>query len=391
MGLSITLLNTKSINLQPSQDHNTHCLWESLVALPINTIWAIKNSYIAESDNGSYIATAIANNKDVAVSGGSQKTQMGTSAFTIEGPTKDKQIIGVNIAPDNIEDGDSQRCELSGIYAIVIMVNTVCEIHLITFGSITVGCNNISALQVFNDDYVFAPIQKDFDLLTAVQNKIHDSPISWIGHHIHGHQDNLNQSLDRWATMNVKMDSTAKAYWNYLKESGYCGPVQFAIGGEQWYLWNGDKKLQQANNATLYNIIRAPRTTNWWVSNQPFGELYPPYQLGCLCRCNAGPKHLPTTFHYKTFLRQWTHQYCSLRVEKQNTKLCPRRNQIKSPKHIWICRGKDTNHIWDNSLHRIRTWLLKMTLIHKLQQLYSNDSKAGVMNKLLRTVPSWPL
>jgi hypothetical protein len=26
-----------------------------------------------------------------------------------------------------------------------------------------------------------------------------------------------------------------------------------------------------------------------------------------------------------------------------------------------------------------------------LQQLYSNDSKAGVMNKLLRTVPSWPL
>ncbi len=225
MGLSITLLNTGSINLQPSQDHNTHCLWESLVALPINTIWAIKNSYIAESDNGSYIATAIANNKDVALSGGSQKAQMGTSAFTIEGPTKDKQIIGVNIAPDNIEDGDSQRCELSGIYAIVIMVNTVCEIHLITFGSITVGCNNISALQVFNDDYVFAPIQKDFDLLTAVQNKIHDSPISWIGHHIHGHQDNLNQSLDRWATMNVKMDSTAKAYWNYLKESGYCGPV----------------------------------------------------------------------------------------------------------------------------------------------------------------------
>jgi hypothetical protein len=67
--------------------------------------------------------------------------------------------------------------------------------------------------------------------------------------------------------MNIERDNTANACWNYLKKSGYCGPIQFAIGGENWSLWNSKAKLQQADNTTLYDITCLPHTTNWWVSN----------------------------------------------------------------------------------------------------------------------------
>jgi hypothetical protein len=55
--------------------------------------------------------------------------------------------------------------------------------------------------------------------------------------------------------LKVEMDSTAKAFWNFLKKSQYCGPIQFATIDEQWSIWKDPKKLSQADHATLYDFI----------------------------------------------------------------------------------------------------------------------------------------
>jgi hypothetical protein len=96
----------------------------------------------------------------------------------------------------------------------------------------------------------FSPTQKNFDLLSVIQWKIRLSLVQW-----YGHQDNLEQSLDHWEILNVKMDSTAKAFWNFLKESYYCGPIQLAISNGQWSIWKGQEKLSQADHAMLYDFI----------------------------------------------------------------------------------------------------------------------------------------
>jgi hypothetical protein len=151
----------------------------------------VKNCYLAEGANGSHVANAITNHTAIAVSDGSQKASMGTSAYVLEGLTSTGRIIGVNIAPGNIAFGDSQCCELAGIYAIVLLDNLLCETHSISYGSITVGCDNLSSMQ------------KYFDLVSAIQWKIQHSPIKWYGHHVYRHQDNLGRPLNWWETLNV--------------------------------------------------------------------------------------------------------------------------------------------------------------------------------------------
>ena len=41
------------------------------------------------------------------------------------------------------------------------------------------------------------------------------SPIKWTCHHVAGHQDDDGiKVLDRWAKLNIEMDSLVKVYWN---------------------------------------------------------------------------------------------------------------------------------------------------------------------------------
>jgi hypothetical protein len=118
----------------------------------------VKNAYILASKNGQIIVNAIWDSTAIAVSDGSQKALMGTSAFVIERETSEGRV-GVNIAPGNVRTGDSHCCKLAGLYTSVIIANIICDIHFITTSAITVGCDNQPALRVFDTEYVFATTQ----------------------------------------------------------------------------------------------------------------------------------------------------------------------------------------------------------------------------------------
>jgi hypothetical protein len=77
------------------------------------------------TDNGQTIAAAIQQGTAVAVSDGSLKLNLGTSAFIICGPNFTHSIVGVNVLPGCVHDGDSLRCELSGLYAICLTVSVI--------------------------------------------------------------------------------------------------------------------------------------------------------------------------------------------------------------------------------------------------------------------------
>jgi hypothetical protein len=86
--------------------------------------WALQHIQI--TDNGEAIAAAIRNGTTLAVSDGGLKLGLGTAAFVIEGNDMQGRIRGVNQVPGPIKDGDSHRCEVSGLYAVSVLIKEIC-------------------------------------------------------------------------------------------------------------------------------------------------------------------------------------------------------------------------------------------------------------------------
>jgi len=80
-------------------------LQEAILALPPTCLWAVQHA--KSDDQGLKVAHAIAQGTAVAVSDGSLRYTLGTSAFVIEGSTPDHHVIGYNRVPGPVEEGDS--------------------------------------------------------------------------------------------------------------------------------------------------------------------------------------------------------------------------------------------------------------------------------------------
>jgi hypothetical protein len=128
------------------------------------------------------------------------------------------RIRGVNKVPGPIKEGGSYRCEVSGLYAVILLVREICKTHSIQQGGITICCDNTTALQIFDPDYLPDPKHPNFDLVGACWALKNTVPITWETEHIKGHQDKNTpiQALSRKAKLNVAMDRTATAYWIHL-------------------------------------------------------------------------------------------------------------------------------------------------------------------------------
>jgi len=111
-------------------------LQASLLAVPPTCLWAVQHAQ--SDDHGLTVAQAIAQGTTVAVSDGSLHYTLGTSAYVIEGLTPDHRVLGYNRVPGPVEEGDSHRCELAGLYAIVTTVNCLCHLCQV-YGSLGVA------------------------------------------------------------------------------------------------------------------------------------------------------------------------------------------------------------------------------------------------------------
>ena len=151
------------------------------------------------------------------VSDGSRCYTLGSSAFVIEGATPDHHVLGCNRVPGPVEEGDSHRCELAGLYAIVNTVNCLCCIHAVASGSITIACDNTSVLKPTAVAFLPHPGQKNLDLMQALWRSLQKSPVTWKPVHVYGHQDcKVKDSHRRLASLNCQMDALAKQCWAFL-------------------------------------------------------------------------------------------------------------------------------------------------------------------------------
>lgn len=315
------------------------------------------------TDEGLTIAQALTDGTAVAVSDGSLKNGLGTAAFTIESSTYENRVHGVNKVPGPIGDGDSYRCELAGLYSIVVIVTTIARYYHLPHGKCTIACDNESSLKVFLPDFCPNPKGASYDLVSAIWNILQESPIEWSAVHVKGHQDIKGRNLTRLEKMNVQMDNKAKEYWRYLVKDPkeLMHPTCHDIYAEGWVLWCGDEKIVQPSRNQLYELMQDPITIDWWVRHERFSAV-----AADLIDWHENKKSLKST---PLGIRRWATKHAShncgcgqtlVKWKKQDDDRCPRCGETEDTDHAIKCTARGAEELWRESIKTIETALEKL-------------------------------
>lgn len=332
----------------------------AIAILPPESKWAVK--HIRIPDDGGAIAEAIRQGSAVAVSDGSLKLGIGTSAFIVTNPLHQNPIVGANVVPGWVKDGDSHRCELSGIYGIIIVVHIIAQVFEISEGAIHVACDNKQALHVFHPDFLPDPQKANFDLINAIWGMLKSSPLTWTCEHVYGHQDtkNRHKAVTRLERLNIQMDTLAKCVWTqYARRSETLPlPVHQPITGEGWQIWSGTDKVINPSNATLYDLLQDNVTQTWWIRH------------GLIKRDTVQDIDWDGTNDVMHYLSPAERRYvtknssgnCGVGVTQvlwkyQTDACCPRCGAHEDSVHVYRCNGLEADKEWHTNMTNLKNYL----------------------------------
>jgi hypothetical protein len=189
--------------------------------------WAVEELF--HSDEGASIANLLSSNQIIAVCDGSYDSGTSTSSFILTHRDKNlattiAEIKGSNCIPGSKEDQNSYRAELGGIMGIIVSLKMICEIHNIANGQVEIGLDGKEAMTAVFSEYHSNPDDSCYDLIQDIRSKITLLPITIIGRHVEGHQDDPSKKgykpfkkIDGWGQLNIKMDKMAKRFMKKKK------------------------------------------------------------------------------------------------------------------------------------------------------------------------------
>jgi hypothetical protein len=252
-----------------------------------------------------------------------------------------------------------------------VVIRCICELHNVTSGSIVIYCDCDNALKrIFKKHSKLKPRMPHYDMLTFLRHEINNSPLTWTGKHVYGHQDKLGTAqLTREETLNVEMDNLAKAYWQFT--SGFTANPQQRIRGEDWTLWIGKKKIVGEFEPLVREHIGGKRIREYWEEKNRF-------PMGTIRNidweaCNKAMKMLKIS--RRIWVSKHTCGFCGvgkmmlLWKEWDNDK-CPRcGHSPEDAKHVWECPCPRATEIWEESLVKLKAWMDSVDTIPGVAEL----------------------
>lgn len=239
--------------------------------------WALDD--ISSIDGAEYVAQAIEAGTAIAVSDGSFKTGVATAACCIEGEAYGFcRVSATCLTPGHQDDHDPYRAKLSGILMIICVVERICVVFGIVHGQVTIACDGLEAIKKAVDSCThYSCRSNQFDLITAIDNKLKKSSLNWRWRHVKGHQDDNIGPLDRWATMNVEMDCLAKRR-RRKEESMLAKDPQLLVQDEGWSLFvketfgtdrdsPGIQKISTKLPEQIRQVCRGRPVLKYWESH----------------------------------------------------------------------------------------------------------------------------
>jgi hypothetical protein len=115
------------------------------------------------------------------VSDGSYASGRSSLAFNT---LTDTPITGSNSFPGDPRDQSSYRGELGGILPAIIVTNHLCKKYNISKGHCTMGCDYKGALSSTFGWRRPSPRWACYDIVSMIRYHMHNSLITWEGHHV---------------------------------------------------------------------------------------------------------------------------------------------------------------------------------------------------------------
>jgi hypothetical protein len=342
--------------LQPTPSAESN-LFDKVQARPTASKWSVQ--HFQSSDNGALLAKAIIDGDAIAVCDGSYKNGKGSAAWVLEGASSEGRISGYNFPPGHSEAQNSYRSELAGLYGVLVMLKTICSLHKVTIGKITIACDNITALGKLDSQNLPQLSAAEHDFLYAIRRILSALPISYELHHVKGHQDEERpkEDLDRWSILNIEMDTIAKSVLHRWSEA----LEHQQIEGEPWAVWSNNIKIINDFDARLYEIFHSKQIEEYWIKKRKF------------------PRHMAADIHWEAMKRALTSVPLARRLfitkhatgmcgvgkfmrlwGERDTDSCPRCGAPENASHVWICPQEQATEVWDLSLHKLKEWMVEV-------------------------------
>jgi hypothetical protein len=348
---------------------------EWLEKLPAHEKWPVE---VLHEDNITTLLEDIRQGTAHAVSDGSYKDMIGTSAFILRGKDRNNRVYGVNKVPGEPEDQSAYRSELAGVLAVLTVISAVCETYHITDGYVLVGLDGAEALKQSSGDWPLSPKQSCFDLLKAIRRKRCNIPISLGWEWIEGHQDDEVQFCDLpgRAQDNVLMDNLAKAFLDSQIQEKW--RPSSCILDEGWYIKIQGKKASHFNLRKLYNWAWNGTTKNYWANKfrwnpqtisaidwEILGKAFGDLKLNDQRR----------TVKLATGLLGVGHHLSKFNLQPLN---CPRCDSAEETnEHVLLCPDSRATTQWRDSITSLR------------RSLESNDTDPEIITAIIEGLNSW--
>jgi hypothetical protein len=244
---------------------------------------------------------------------------------------------------------------LAGLYAIAISIRFL-EQRFGLVGSVTVGCDGLSALQQVSKSTDFIdPACPQYDLILATRVIVQSSKWNWKWQHVKGHQDNIMSvsKLDLVSKLNVNMDKVAKQFW--AQTVGSTSDV--SIDGEPWQVRIDGSKITSQLQDHLRNHVLSKRALEYWGNKSRFKE-QAVHDLDWEA-FGAALQSVPAGM--QRWISKTTSGFCATGVmmhrrKERSSPACPRCGMREDVEHIWRCM-RDTSELWTKALENLRHWL----------------------------------
>jgi len=338
--------------------------------------WCLHNVHIEDEE---LLMAAILEGSAIAISDGSYKNFFGTVSWTIGNPEVAALLSGQAVCPGAAPDMDSYRSELAGIYCIMAVVKKFCSFHHIEEGSIEIGCDGLSALDIaFEKGDQFFHDVPSYNLVSAILQLRRCSPLTWSYRHVRGHHDEGSGDLDFWATRNIQMDVLAKQHLAFAQTA----PRHFLIQGEPWQLWVGNRKVTSRIQAHIYSSVHDEDGRKYWKgkndSSAAAVDLVDWKSIGHAMRGVKRGRRVFVTKHVAgmcgvgKFMKRWG---------QWNTDRCPRCGEPEDTKYVWLCKAPGARVVWMKAIAFIELKLRQLNTDPTLRHIilhYLSGWQSGV-------------
>ena len=176
---------------------------------------------IQSIQNLSYLAQAIAEGRAIGVCDASvNSNDDGSQAYIIESTDEKNHITGASPVDCDEDDMESTRSEMTGVLAILLLLQMICDEHSIISGEVTIYCDNNEAINIKQDHpFLLSYVRfcsNNYDLKHEIRHQLSLLPIAISFSHVKGHKDDDKQFeydlAQQYTKRNIDMDKQAKEF-----------------------------------------------------------------------------------------------------------------------------------------------------------------------------------